>query len=39
MNIELIENITCEEFLEVIKSVGFKTYSDFQVEKVLRNIM
>ena len=39
MNIELIENITCDEFLEVIESVGFKTYSNNQVEKALKNTM
>lgn len=39
MNIELIENIKCDEFLEVIESVGFKTYSNDQVEKALQNTM
>ena len=35
----LEENITVEEFLEVIESVGFKTYSKEQVEKALKNTM
>lgn len=35
----LEENITVDEFLEVIKSVGFKTYSKEQVEKALKNTM
>lgn len=35
----LEENITPEEFLEIIGSVGFKTYSKEQVEKALNNTM
>lgn len=35
----LEENITIDEFLEVIESVGFKTYSREQVEKALKNTM
>ena len=35
----LEENITIEEFLEIIESVGFKTYSKEQVEKALKNTM
>lgn len=35
----LEENITVEEFLDVIESVGFKTYSKEQVEKALKNTM
>ena len=35
----LEENITIDEFLEVIESVGFKTYSKEQVEKALKNTM
>ena len=35
----LEENITVDEFLEVIESVGFKTYSKEQVEKALKNTM
>ena len=38
-DIILEENITIEEFLEVIESVGFKTYSKDQVEKALNNTM
>ena len=40
MNVIILEeNITIEEFLEVIESVGFKTYSKDQVEKALNNTM
>ena len=35
----LEEKITVNEFLDVIESVGFKTYSKEQVEKALRNTM
>ena len=35
----LEENITVEEFLDIIESVGFKTYSKEQVEKALKNTM
>lgn len=35
----LEENITVDEFLEVIESVGFKTYSKEQGEKALKNTM
>ena len=35
----LEENITIEEFLEVIESVGFQTYSKEQVKKALKNTM
>lgn len=35
----LEEKITVEEFLEVIESVGFKTYSEAQVIKALNNTM
>lgn len=35
----LEENITVDEFLEIIESVGFKTYSKEQVEKALKNTM
>lgn len=38
-NIILEENIDPEEFLEIIESVGFKTYSREQVEKALNNTM
>ena len=35
----LENNITIDEYLEVIESVGFKTYSRAQVEKALKNTM
>lgn len=38
-NIKLEYNITVEEFLDVIESVGFRTYSKEQVEKALKNTM
>ena len=39
MNIEIKYNITEEEFLEMVKSVGWKTYSKKQVTKALKNTM
>ena len=39
MNIELEYEITVDEFLEVIESVGWNTYSKEQVEKALENTM
>ena len=38
-NIILEEKIEVDEFLEIIESVGFKTYSKEQVEKALANTM
>ncbi len=38
-NIILEEKIEVNEFLEIIESVGFKTYSKEQVEKALANTM
>ena len=38
-NIILEEKIVVDEFLEIIESVGFKTYSKEQVEKALANTM
>ena len=35
----LEENITTEEFLDIIESVGFKTYNEEQVDKALKNTM
>lgn len=35
----LEENISIEEFLDVIESVGFKSYSKEQVAKALKNTM
>ena len=39
MDVKVFHEITCEEFLEVIESVGFKTYSKEQVNKALQNTM
>lgn len=39
MNIQLDYSITIDEFLEMVTSVGWKTYSKEQVEKALRNTM
>ena len=39
MNIEIKYNITEEEFLEMVKSVGWKIYSKKQVTKALKNTM
>lgn len=39
MNIELDYNITSDEFLEMVESVGWKTYSKEQIEKALKNSM
>ena len=35
----LKEEISVEEFLEIIEAVGWKTYSKAQVEKALKNTM
>lgn len=39
MNIKLLHSITNEEFTDILKSVGFKTYTDEQVTKALKNTM
>ena len=39
MDIKIYHEMTKEEFLEVIEAVGFKTYSDEQVERALKNTM
>ena len=39
MNIKIYHEMTNEEFLEIIESVGFKTYSSEQVTKALENTM
>ena len=39
MNIKIYYEMTNEEFLEIIESVGFKTYSSEQVTKALENTM
>lgn len=39
MNIKLDYSISTDEFLEIVESVGWKTYSKEQVEKALKNTM
>ena len=39
MDIKLEHSISSDEFLEVIESVGFKTFSKEQVDKALNNTM
>lgn len=39
MEINLDYSISCDEFLEVIEAVGWKTYTKEQVEKALQNTM
>lgn len=39
MNIKLEYSITADEFLEMIKFVGWKIYSNEQVKKALKNTM
>ena len=39
MNIQLDYFISINEFLEMVESVGWKTYSELQVEKALKNTM
>lgn len=39
MEIKLDYSLTVDEFLEVVKSVGWKTYSKQQVKKALENTM
>ena len=39
MDIKLSYNITPDEFLEMLESVGWKTYSKEQLEKALSNTM
>ena len=39
MDIKLQYSITTDEFLEMVESVGWKTYSKEQVEKALNNTM
>lgn len=39
MDIKLEYSISVDEFLEVIESVGFKTYSREQIKKALNNTM
>lgn len=35
----LTDKISVEEFLEIVESVGFKTYPEHQVEEALKNTM
>ena len=39
MNIQLEYSFSTNEFLEMVQSVGWKTYSKLQVEKALKNTM
>ena len=39
MNIHLDYSFSTNEFLEMVKSVGWKTYSKLQIEKALKNTM
>ncbi len=39
MDINIEYDITIDEFLEIIESVGWKTYSKEQVDKALKNTM
>lgn len=38
-NYKIEHNITIEEFLEMVKSVGWKEYSEEQISKALKNTM
>ena len=37
--VELYNSFTAKEFLEIVESVGFKSYSESQVKKALNNTM
>ena len=39
MNVKLDYSITVDEFLEIVESVGWKTYTREQIEKALQNTM
>ena len=39
MDVKLEYSITTDEFLEMVESVGWKTYSKDQIEKALKNTM
>ena len=39
MDIKVYHTLTNEEFLEVLESVGFRTYNDTQVTTALKNTM
>ena len=39
MNVKLDYSITVDEFLEMVESVGWKTYTREQIEKALQNTM
>ena len=39
MNIKLEYQISIEDFLEMVESIGWKTYSKEQIEKALQNTM
>ena len=38
-NVKIEHTISTDEFLDIIESVGFKTYSKEQVDKALKNTM
>ena len=39
MNIQIDYSFSVNEFLEMVESVGWKTYSKLQIEKALKNTM
>lgn len=39
MNVKLDYSITVDEFLDMVESVGWKTYTKEQIEKALQNTM
>ena len=39
MDVKLDYSITVDEFLEMVESVGWKTYTREQIEKALQNTM
>ncbi len=39
MDLKIEHSISCDEFLEMVESVGWKTYSKSQIEKALKNTM
>ena len=39
MNIQLDYSFSINEFLAMVESVGWKTYSELQVKKALKNTM
>ena len=39
MDLKIEYSFSCDEFLEMLESVGWKTYSKSQIEKALKNTM